>query len=58
MVGCNFGNAPEPMADEDVKKAIDNMSPEQRIKFIEGSPASREEKAKQNAEITAKAGIK
>lgn len=58
LVGCNAGSAPAPMADADVKKAIDGMSPEERIKFIEGSPASPEEKAKQIAEIKAQHGIK
>jgi hypothetical protein len=58
LTGCNAGSAPEPMADADVKKTIDGMSPEQRIKFIEGSPASPEEKARQIAEIKAQNGIK
>jgi len=58
LSGCNVGNAPAPMSDNEVKNAIDNMSPEQHIHFIEGSPLPKEEKEKQIAEIKAKAGIK
>jgi len=58
LSGCNVGSAPAPMGDDEVKDAINKMSPEQHIHFIEGSPLPKEEKDKQIAEIKAKAGIK
>lgn len=58
LAGCSVGDAPAPMSDNDVKNAIDKMSPEQHIRFIEGSPLPKEEKERQIAEIKAKAGLK
>lgn len=57
VVGCDAGSAPPPMSDADVKSQIEKMSPEQRIKFIQGGPGSPAEKEKQIAEIKKQNGL-
>lgn len=56
--GCSVGNMPEGMSNKDIKQTMDKMTPQQRIEFVQNSPASSEEKAKQIAEIKAKYGLK
>lgn len=55
-VGCGIGNAPEPMAAEDVKGELEKLSPEQQIEWVNRSPMSAADKQKRIDEIKAKTG--
>lgn len=58
VVGCNMGNAPEPMSESELKQAVDNAKPEDQIAWIERSPMPPDEKKAKIAEIKAKHGLK
>ncbi|RYG26827.1 hypothetical protein EON82_01690 [bacterium] len=58
LVGCNVGNAPETMSEADVKAAIDKMSPQEQIDYINRSPLTPDEKKKRIADLEAKSGAK
>jgi hypothetical protein len=58
MIGCNVGDAPSGPSQAEYQKSLDNMTPDQRIKWIESSPLNPDQKAKEIAAIKAKAGIK
>ena len=53
---CNIGNAPEPMAPEDVKAAVEKLSPEQQIEWVNRSPMPAAEKQRRIDEIKQKTG--
>ena len=55
-VGCNVGNAPATMNENEVQDAVSKLPVDQQIDYINRSPMSPEEKAKKFAEIKAKAG--
>lgn len=54
--GCGIGNAPEPMAAEDVKSELEKLTPEQQIDWVNRSPMSPADKQKRIDEIKAKTG--
>ncbi len=57
-VGCNVGNAPEPMNEDQLKSAIEKMPPEKQIEYINSSPMPADMKAKRIKEIEDKTGYK
>jgi hypothetical protein len=58
IAGCNIGNAPEPMSEAELKKAVENAKPEDQIAWIQRSPMPTAEKEAKIAEIKEKHGIK
>jgi len=58
LAGCNSGMGPQGLSEAEAKKAIEDLPPADRIKFIESSPMPDAEKKKKIAEIKAQAGIK
>lgn len=56
-VGCNVGNAPAPMDEDQLKAAVEKLSPQDQINYINSSPMPKELKEKRIAEIKAKAGM-
>ena len=59
--GCSCGDSNGPsagMSETDAKAAIDNMSPENKIKAIASSPLPQAEKDKRYAEIEQQTGVK
>lgn len=56
--GCNVGNAPEPMNDNDLKSAIEKLPPQDQINYIKSSPMPPEMKAQKIKEIEEKTGYK
>jgi hypothetical protein len=57
-VGCNVGNAPQPMDEAQLKSAVEKMPPQDQINYINASPMPKEMKEQRIAEIKAKAGMK
>jgi hypothetical protein len=55
--GCNIGNAPEPMSGDEARAAVEKLSPEQQIEWINRSPMPPAEKQKKIDEIKAKHGL-
>jgi hypothetical protein len=58
LVGCNVGNAPEPMSESQLKDAVSNLPPKDAVNYINASPMPAAEKARRIAEIEAKTGYK
>jgi hypothetical protein len=58
LVGCNVGNAPEPMNEDQLKAAIEKMPPQDQINYINSTPMPAEQKAARIKEIEAKTGYK
>ena len=58
LAGCNAGEAGPGMSKSDADATFNNLTPEQKIKFIASGPAPEAEKQKQYAEIEAKTGVK
>ena len=56
-IGCNMGNAPEPMNEAELKSAIDKMPAKDQIDYINASPMPKEMKEQRIAEIKKKAGM-
>lgn len=56
--GCNAGNYPAPMSDNDVKSKIGAMPAQQQMDFVANAPMPASEKVKQIKEIEAKTGEK
>ncbi|MBC8064636.1 MAG: hypothetical protein H7Y17_07385 [Chlorobia bacterium] len=56
-IGCNVGNAPEPMSEAELKSAVDKLPPQDQINYINSSPMPKDVKEKRIAEIKAKAGM-
>lgn len=57
-VGCNVGNAPEPMNEAQLENAVEKLPPQKQIDYINSSPMPADEKARRIAEIEAKTGYK
>lgn len=57
-IGCRAGDAPSGMSNEDAKKAIANLSPEQKIRAIASSPMPGPQKEQEYAKIEAETGVK
>lgn len=58
VVGCNVGNAPEPMSETDLKSAVDKLPPKEQIDYINSSPMPAAMKAQRIKEIEEKTGYK
>ncbi len=57
-VGCNVGNAPEPMNEDQLKAAIEKLPPKDQVAYIKSTPMSAEKKAERIKEIETKTGYK
>jgi hypothetical protein len=57
-VGCNIGNAPQPMSDDELQSALDKLPPQDQINYINSSPMPPDMKAKRIKEIEEKTGYK
>lgn len=57
-VGCNVGNAPEPMSESDLKDAVSKLPPKDQIAYINSSPMPAEMKKQRIKEIEEKTGYK
>jgi hypothetical protein len=57
-VGCNVGNAPEPMSEDQLKSAVEKLPPKDQIAYINSSPMPPAEKARRIKEIEDKTGYK
>jgi hypothetical protein len=58
LIGCNVGNAPAGMSNEEARSALDKLSPEEKIRYYQSSPMPQAEKEKKYAEIEQKYGVK
>ncbi|MCG9896209.1 MAG: hypothetical protein MH204_12110 [Fimbriimonadaceae bacterium] len=59
LAGCeSIGSPPKGMSNEDAARAIDQMKPEDKIRFISSSPLPQDEKEKRYREIEAETGVK
>lgn len=56
--GCNAGNAPEPMNEQQLKGAVEKLSPKDQIAYIKSSPMPPAMKAQRIKEIEDKTGYK
>jgi hypothetical protein len=57
-IGCNVGNAPEPMSENDLKGAVDKLPPKEQIDYINASPMPAAMKAQRIKEIEDRTGYK
>ncbi len=57
-VGCNVGNAPEPMSEGQLKDAVSKLPPQDQINYIRSTPMPQAKKDERIAEIEKKYGIK
>jgi hypothetical protein len=55
-IGCNVGNAPEPMNEAELKSAVEKMPPQDQINYINASPMPQAQKDKRIKEIMDKTG--
>ena len=58
ICGCSSGGPGPGMSDSDVKSTYDAMTPQDKIKFIAGSPASGAEKEAKFKKIEEETGVK
>lgn len=58
LSGCSLGMAPAGMSREEARQALDNLSPQDKIRYYASSPMPQAEKQKKYAEIEAKYGVK
>jgi hypothetical protein len=58
LIGCGMGDAPPPMTREDAKNALNNLSPEDKIRYYDSSPMPAAEKQKKIAEVEQQYGVK
>lgn len=57
-VGCNVGNAPEPMSQAQLDAHLKTLKPQDEINYINTMPIPAAEKAKKIAEVEARTGYK
>jgi hypothetical protein len=57
-VGCNAGNAPEPMNEDQLTDAVGKLKPQDQINYINSSPMPPAMKAEKIKAIEEKYGIK
>lgn len=58
LTGCNIGDAPKGMSNEDAKAAIARMKPDEKIRAISKSPMSQAQKDAEYAKIEQETGVK
>lgn len=57
-IGCNVGNAPEPMSEDQLKAALEKLPAKDQIDYINSSPLQPAMKAQRIKEIEEKTGYK
>lgn len=58
LAGCNVGNAPTPMSENDLKGAVDKLPPKDAIAYINASPMPAAMKAQRIKEIEERTGYR